>query len=432
MRAFVLGAAALLASQASCNTYELFRVAGYAQETFTNRADVLFVIDNSESMVEQSESLAVNFSDFISTLEGVSDRRTFNGLDDAVTNYLEESNIISRSVDFQFSTTTTDVDETEGQLVGPIVRRTDDNIVRSFLSGLTCGATCFNEQYPLPRQANYRCGDPLGNFLSVDYMDCLCGEGQWFGANCGSAVEEGLEAVFLTMCRAVDNPPRACFEDVLDDKGEVFEPALLSNNDRGTNAEVLRDNANLIVVIVSDEGDNSRRLQNREEIPDVYVDLYQQFGRPMTWVYIGPALNESQTDLECPGTGSDFGVIRYNYMSFITGGRVIDILDEDCNPRDFDEALTELGELLQNLLTSFALQSIPVQDTISVIVDGRKVDRAENLGVGAFGLDEYSDGWSYRPEDNSIQFWGNAIPPYEATVEVYYQPVDGIPRELPF
>ena len=432
MRASHLIAAAVLASQASCNSYDLYRVAGYQQQTFTNRADVLFVIDNSDSMVEEAESLAVNFADFISQLEGVSDDRTFNGLSDAVTNYLEESNVISRSVDFQFAITTTDVEATAGQLVGPLVRRTDDNIVPRFLEGLTCGATCFTPDYPLASQSGYRCGDPLGNFLSTQYLDCLCGANQWLNRNCGSEVEEGLEAVFLTMCRAVENPPRACFEDLVDEEGDLIEPALLREADRLSNEGVLRDNANLIVVVVSDEGDGSRRQRDREEIPQEYVDLFDQFGRPMTWVFIGPRLNDAQTDLACPGTGSDFGVIRYNYMSFTTGGRVVDIKDENCDDRPFSQALSELGELLQNLLTSFALQSVPVQETITVLVDGRVVERAENLGVGAFGLDEFSDGWSYRSADNSIQFWGNAIPPYEAEVEVYYRPIDGIPRELPF
>ncbi len=425
MRVPVFAACAIAALSTSCNDYDLFRVSGYQQETFTNRADVLFVIDNSESMFDKAESLAVNFAKFIGSLERISDTRSFDGLSDAVSNYLEDTEIVTSSVDYQFAITTTSADNEKGALVGPLVTRTDKRIVDNFLEGLTCNATCFDST--LPRDSTHNCGDPVGQFLTQEYLECLCGSG-W--GNCGSAREEGLESTFLAMCRAVENPPRACFDDYIAPDGDKEESELVAR-DALTNEGMLRDGANLIVVVVSDEGDNSRRL-DREEIPTAYEELFAQFDKRMTWVFVGPTLNEAQTDLRCPGTGSDFGVIRYNYLAFRSSGRTIDILDERCNPRDFDAALTELGELLTNLATTFPLQSVPVVDSITVVVDGRPVRRAEDLGPGPFGLTEFSDGWTYRFSDNSIQFWGNAIPGYEAEVRVYYEPIDGIPRELPF
>lgn len=418
--------AAVGAMQISCNDYDLFRVGGYQQETFTNRADVLFVIDNSESMTEIATEMALNFAAFLDQLGGVRETRTFDGLADAVTNYIEETQIITGAVDFQFAITTTDVGEAQGNLVGPLVRRTDDDVTGKFLQGLLCGATCFDTV----QSRSHRCGDPLGAVVSEEYLDCECGERQWQG-NCGTAVEEGLESVFLTLCRAVDNPPRACFEDVLDEKGDVAHQALLTPDDRLSNADLLRENANLIVAVVTDEGDGSRRL-DREEIPDIYEELFAQFNRNITWVLIGPDLNKAQTDLACPGTGSDFGVIRYNYLTFTTSGLTIPLYDEYCDVRDFGEALQELSSLLTNLRTSFALASIPVADTIRVFIDGRRIREAEFDAIGAFGLPQYGSGWTYRSADNSIQFWGDAIPPYEADVEVFYLPVDGIPRDLPF
>lgn len=417
--------AALGAMQLSCNEYDLFRVGGYEQATFNNRADVLFVIDNSDSMEPIATDMAVNFATFLASLGGVSETRSFDGLPDAVTNYIEETQIITGAVDFQFAITTTDVERTMGELVGPLVSRTDDDVTGSFLEGLLCGATCFDSV----ASGAHRCGDPLTT-VNEAYLDCECGKNQWRG-NCGTAVEEGLEAAFLTLCRAVDNPPRACFDDVLDDKGEVEHQAILNANDRLTLPDLLRENANLIVVLVSDEGDGSRR-DTRNPIPDVYEELFAQFNRNITWVLIGPDLDETQRDIRCPGTGSDFGVIRYNYMTYVSSGLTIPMFDEDCRVRDFAGPLEELSSLLTNLLTSFPLQSVPVQDTITVVVDGKLVKRAESQGVGAFDLEEFSDGWTYRSADNSIQFWGEAIPPYEASVEVYYLPVDGIPRDLPF
>ena len=59
---------ATLALSASCNNYELFRVAGYEQASFSNEADIIFIVDNSPSMVGESEALALNFGVFLDTL----------------------------------------------------------------------------------------------------------------------------------------------------------------------------------------------------------------------------------------------------------------------------------------------------------------------------------------------------------------------------
>ena len=49
----------------SCNRYEFFNVAGYEQATFSNDADILFVIDNSCSMWQEASALGTNFNVFI-------------------------------------------------------------------------------------------------------------------------------------------------------------------------------------------------------------------------------------------------------------------------------------------------------------------------------------------------------------------------------
>ena len=44
----------LLSLLAGCNSYEIFALAGYEQASFSNDADVVFVIDNSNSMWQES------------------------------------------------------------------------------------------------------------------------------------------------------------------------------------------------------------------------------------------------------------------------------------------------------------------------------------------------------------------------------------------
>jgi hypothetical protein len=88
--------------------------------------------------------------------------------------------------------------------------------------------------------------------------------------------------------------------------------------------------------------------------------------------------------------------------------------------------------LLQNLSTTFPLSSVPIKETLQVAIDDKPVERATEEGLDRLGLPVYSDGWTYRADENAVVFHGNAIPSPNADVRVYYLPLDGMPRELPF
>jgi hypothetical protein len=419
-----------------CNRYDLFRIAGYQQESFNNKADVLFVLDNSPTMAAYSMDMAVNFAGFITELDTFEQNLSYEGLPDAVTNYVDAVQNRSAYVDYQFAMVTTDVPTDAGQILGPVLARGDENVPERFIENLACEGTCFDGTLAVPTDPGYQCGDPLGDILSEEFLDCTCG-GSYTG-NCGTADEEGIEAVFLAMCRAVESPPEACFEDLaVGEEPDLQEyPALLDRSDIGSNPGLLRDGSNLVVVVVSDEGDGSRRQwdqadDSEKEIPDEYTALFEQFRHRMTWVYVGQDFDE-QGHVRCPSAGSDWGAVRYHYLAYTTGGRFIPLFDESCDPIPFEQTLTEIGELLTNLLTEFPLQSVPVPGTLVVLVDGKQIDEATITGQDQFGLDLWSDGWSYRNADNTVLFHGAAVPGYDANVEVYYKPVDGMPRELPF
>ncbi|MEZ4236137.1 MAG: hypothetical protein R3F59_08240 [Myxococcota bacterium] len=421
----------LAAAAAGCNRYDLFRLSGYQQESFSNKADVLFVIDNSESMLEESSDLATNFAGFIGKIDELEQNLGYDGLPDAVTNFVDYVQNRGGFVDYQFGITTTDALVDAGELQGPLVARGDDQVAYNFTEGLVCEATCFPESFAPQSDPAYNCGDPL-DAISQEFLSCACG-GSWRG-NCGGAQEMGIEAVYLAMCRAVPNPPVDCFADVVVNPGEPDEqtiPSRLQQSDIGSNAGMLRENANFIPIIVTDEGDGSIRTDDGEEIPEEYVRLFEQFGRRMSWVVIGPGL-DADNKQRCPGTGTDWGVTRYNYMVHVTDGLSIDIYDDSCNSRDFEDTLQQVADLLTNLVTQFPLQSVPVPGTIQVLVDGKLIDEAEVTGTDSFGLEEYSDGWTYSGANNAVVFHGTAIPGYDARIEVYYLPIDGMPRDLPF
>ena len=102
-----------------------------------------------------------------------------------------------------------------------------------------------------------------------------------------------------------------------------------------------------------------------------------------------------------------------------------------CPTADFAENLSDLGRLLVNLQTAFELNSVPDETTIRVYVDDEEVVRSAVLEENEAG-DIYSDGWSYEPSKNAVVFWGEAIPDFNQEVQIFYRPVDGNPRELPF
>lgn len=101
---------ALLA--AGCNEYPLFRVTGFEQAAYNNNADILFVIDNSGSMRDNTTQLALNFDHFIGQLASTTGSDVPSAtLGDAVSNYLRETGAGSAIIDYQLAVTTTSADD---------------------------------------------------------------------------------------------------------------------------------------------------------------------------------------------------------------------------------------------------------------------------------------------------------------------------------
>jgi hypothetical protein len=51
----------------------------------------------------------------------------------------------------------------------------------------------------------------------------------------------------------------------------------------------------IVVVIVTDEGDNSRRIEEGEADPSVYLDLFGEFENPVKFAVIGPTTMPTTT-----------------------------------------------------------------------------------------------------------------------------------------
>jgi hypothetical protein len=454
----------LLLPLASCNHYEMFLVSGHEQVSFSNKVDVLFVTDNSSSTAPYSAAILQNFEVFLEDLAeagagGIKDPT----LTDAVGDYLTYTSQRGRITDFRMAVTTTDntfsggftgeADPGEaGLIVGdnPIVNRDDEDIAHRFKQNLGCWASCWNG-FEMPTDNTYTgvegdCPFPESGEATTQYVDCLCNDVNYpDGENwdseeiCGSGNEMPVEATLMAMCRAVDDPPDIC--------NHVDSP--FRDSWKGTNSEWLRDDSTVIVVFITDEGDSSEitvggLYGNSEVEADVYLQAFAEFGRTIKFAAIGPTLDCNNDGLCTTVCSNSFnnpsrtGSMRLKNLAEATGGFYNGITEageagdgETCPTADFAENLADLGSMLVNLQSAFELQSVPDETTIRVYVDDEEVARAAILEENEAG-DVYSDGWTYEPSKNAVVFWGETIPDFNQEVRIFFKPVDGNPRELPF
>ena len=417
MRAFLL--TCLLT--AGCNSYDAFRISGTQQESFTNRVDLLFVVDNSTSMTAEGAELGLRFDSFITELTGET-VSSANDLSDAVDNYIDFVNRDASFINFNIGITTPDIGSDQGMVRGPYARLGNPDAAEVFRETLLCDVVFFDPNEVIS-DPGYSC-DPANpaspTAISEEYLDCLCGTGGWIHGS-GGGNEEGIEAVFQAMCRAEDNPPQVCFERRDAENAPVASP--FDETNIGENAGMLRENAVFVPVIISDEGDASRGLEGGEGDAGLYETWFRSFRRSMVWTVFGPTPGLCDQDAPVP----DWSAARYEYMVNSSNGLYEPIVAEDCSVSNFEESLRRLGDLLNQLDRVFPLRAVPDPDTILAYVDGRRVERAESFEDGSFG-----DGWSYDPSQNAVVFHGTAIPDFREAVEIYYLPLEGNPRELPF
>ena len=426
----------LLLSVLACNQYEMFRLSGYEQATFSNDADIVFIIDNSSSMTDEAVDLAENFDVFVDQLTSTEGGALPQGnLSQAVDAYVLYTSQRGRFIDYNMGITTTSVEipdanpslpGTYGALVGtyPVIDPSFEDVNGTFIENLLCESTCWNPDV-LASDPNFECGnDP--DQITLQYLDCICGFEAWEG-NCGSGDEEHLEAAFMSLCRAVEEPPDEC----LDGSTPFTADDIMSS------PTILRGDATVLFVIITDEGDGSRRLVDNEKDPTEYLQLLDQFGVNYKFAVIGPAYDKEAGSLACnSGGATTYGSERLQIVAEETGGFYRHIAEKgaggDCQNSDFATHLEELGQLLNELLVSFPLQSVPDVSTILVYVDGVLIPIAQDSEIDPETGDVSCDCWTYDPSDNSVMFHNGAIPDYNNDVEIFYEPLEGMPRQLPF
>ncbi len=432
-----------------CNKYLLFNQAGYEQASFSNEADILFVIDNSASMAEETEALGLEFNSFINRLTSAEVDPATETLTNAVDNYLSYTQNRGRFLDYNLGIVTTSVafdggtsggvDPGEaGYLIGDPIAKGEGDVAAAFREQLFCDTAYWGDtNVPTDDYTQEDCDNGVQpDLISQEYLDCICGFAEWEDTPQGSGNEEPLEAALMALCRASDDPPEACFEPL----------SPFASTTSATNEGFLRDKGTTVIVMISDEGDNSRRMDTGViDATEAYLAPFADFGKPVKLVGITPAIEDEElgggiicgADLSpAPPTWS---IERIIDATAATGGfheNIIVQSADGCAPSDFSKHLERLGDLLNNLLTSFQLQSIPDVTTIRVWVEGEEVDPADpnDAEEVAEGSDPYGPGWSYDPGNNAVVFWGSDddLPGFNEDVEIFYRPLSGTPRSLPF
>ena len=314
----------LLLTMCACSSEGVASIFGGSDVSIPPVVDLLFVVDNSVSMTAESKALGLSFSSFF--------------------------DVLGSEMDVQVGITTSSVRTGDGQtggldlgekglLLGEIAVNGEPDIETKLQQQLYCGAT-FWDRDALPRDSSYNCGE-ASDTVSIEYLDCLCSDSRWnevYGANS----QEPLEAALLTLCRSVENPPNSC-----------FEAETLSENDARENVGFIRSESAIVVTVVGDSGDGSRRMELGEEIPEVYQQAFADFDREIYFAAIGPNLTRETNAFICNTGGANYWMVERLYRMIEATEGVYGPLesmnaDNNCELNPFSQHLEQLGEFVMS------------------------------------------------------------------------------------
>jgi hypothetical protein len=151
----------------------------------------------------------------------------------------------------------------------------------------------------------------------------------------------------------------------------------------------LRPDANLAIVEMSDEEDQSGKAVN------VYLDKFYALKPKKGMVKIYSIVTEVLPD---DHTLSDSIGKRYMQASSITGGIASEIKS------DFSTTLLDIGTSIVSLVDSFSLAEAPYNDAIKVYVNSTSI----------------TTGWTYDATSRSVKFSPTSVPAEGSLVEIDY------------
>jgi hypothetical protein len=432
----------------SCNSYDLLVHDRFEQADFNSEVDILWVIDDSNSMASAQEAVRANFADFIAEFANLDSTEgealAYGSVTEATVAFAEYLQNQERFLNYHMGVTTTD-------LVNPGNGKQGN--IRSL--GALGGATCQPPAILTPSS-----DDVLSDFTTLVDVGVS-----------GAGAETGTLAAAFALCKGQDAEFWAALGDLPDsDPVKVIcELVPPEERDGACNTDFFRDGAATVVIVVSDEGDNTYRdgsvpppeWVNQCELDHIaeltfgecdcriswFLDFFDSLDAPVVFATIGPTYQAGSAEtvwcdssvLNIPGPCNEFnsdvcGLDFYQQMACMTGGlfspiKITTVEDDPttCTLADFQESLRNIGALVSGLSAGWRLSMIPDEETITVIVDGELVRNRS---------DKPSGGWTYVPRDRSIRFSGEDVPGFNARVDIYYYPLHDrrsqVGRNLPF
>jgi hypothetical protein len=456
--------AVLLPLLGSCNPYDLMMHDRFEQAAFDGDVDILWVVDNSNSMARIQDEVRQNFDAFISAFANVEDDEgqelDYDTVQDATIAWAEYLMDRERFLHYNMGVVTTDMDgQGNGQQGNIRARSVDGNIL-----AIGDPIDCEGDNRDLPEVLDR---DDAREGTLVDDFRSLVDVGV-----SGSTDEAGLYSAAVAMCKG---KPQSWWDNLenLPDTDPVrricsnVAPAHQTCNDG-----FFREGASSVVIVVTDEGDNSAHhtaLPPSQELQDCitahnedpfygecdcrlswWLDFFLGIGQPVVFANIGPTYQLFSDDTAwCDGSIKNFpgpcnpfgaGVCAmdfYQQSACLTRGLFTPMEETatpdepaTCEAADFEKALTDIGALISNLSRGWRLSVIPDPDTIVVVKNESEI--VPRVGDG----ETVSGGWQYRPQTRSIAFQGDWIPSYEDIIDVYYHPqfdrTDQVGRPLPY
>ena len=463
----ISGLAAMAVILGSCNAYDLMMHDRFEQAAFDGDVDILWVVDNSNSMARIQEEVQVNFGAFISSFANVSDEGgqelDYDNIQDATIAWAEFLINQERFLNYNMGVITTDMDGQGNGQAGNVRARAPEGNLLAVGDPIDCipDGTGARDLPAVLTTESAREGTLVDDFRTLADVGVS-----------GSTDEKGLYAAAIAMCKGKSDSWWDALDGLADDDPVKRVCSLVPNDHRKCNDGFFRDGAASVVIVVSDEGDDTERLQQVPPPTELdecvlehnddpffgecdcrlswWLDFFVGIGQPVVFANIGPTYQTYTQDtawcdgtvMNFPGPCNPFGntvcsIDFYQEAACLTNGLFTPIeetTEQDnpatCQPADFEKALGDIGALISNLSRGWVLSAIPDPDTIVVVKNESEI-------VPQYGTDEgVSGGWLYRPQTRSVAFQGDQVPTYEDIIDVYYLPQfdrrDQVGRPLPF
>ena len=385
----------------------------------TAKMDILWVIDNSGSMIEEQKNLRDNFNSFITEFVGKGyDFRIAVTTTDAWLTNIYETNPPSVAAAETQPATHNDPSHPKNGL--PYAK------YDYFKANGAISSACDNWNGSGPDPDEYFQDEPL---LSSAFLDGNVSYGE---QEAGVVTVEGSASGYSlissddpTIDFSLSNSGAANDVEVVFGKNilqgvcgsgqESGIRSMLTALENPANAGFPRADAHLAVILVSDEEDALVDEATYPEFSITNVDsaIKDKLTGENTYSFHTISILEGDSScLSFSGSGSAYGT-KYEELAALSEGKAISI----CS--DFSVGLRDIAQSIIETTVEFPLTDTPQStDGAGFVVSVKNVGESEFTTIPK----NSENGWTYNAERNSIIFHGTGIPAQNAQLNIFYDP----------